>query len=277
MDFAEASTVRIDGYFYRIRRVVHGGMGTVLLCEATSEWTSTVYNRRLAAKVFSPDDDQLQLRRELMVWQGLAHPNTVRLHVIGHVDDFLCATMAWYDGGAVSPEWFRSSGGLGELKAMVHQICSALRYAFETEGVLHLDIKPGNILRQGRHYAVADWGIARISSTRAAAQSPLSGGTIPYMAPERFATEPTTIAADIYSVGMMTFELFTGFLPFRARTIEEMVHAIVSRNYISEMRVALLAMPPGWRALITAYCHPDPPRRPSTYRAALRLLEKLED
>jgi len=224
--FKVGQHIRLDGHTYTIEQTIRGGMGLVLLCSAVEPSDSYLYCNRLATKVFSPDQDMNQIRTELRLWQRLGHPHIVRLLAIGHVNDWLCASMHWFPNGSITANEMLSLGGLAAVQTMLTQMSEALKYAMK-QNILHLDIKPANILSRYNSYYLADWGIAKFSARRAINNEPATGGTVPYMAPERFLREPNGPAADIYSLGMTAFEMLTGTLPFSETSQDEMAQSIV--------------------------------------------------
>jgi len=111
------------------------------------------------------------------------------------------------------------SGELGYKQALAYvaEVLEALDYA-NSQGVIHRDIKPSNImiLEGGKHVKLTDFGLARRASD--VTQTTRTGqiiGTISYLAPERFLSKPADVRSDLYSVGIVMYEIFTGTLPFR--------------------------------------------------------------
>ena len=274
-EFEVGQRVRLDGHIYLVERLMRGGMGLVLLCSRADSAVSQLYRSQIAAKVFFPNQDQQQIRKELQLWQRLHSPHIVPLLAVGHVNDWLCAAMPWYADGAVSFEGLRKTGGPAAVKSLLEQMCQALDNAWK-QRILHLDVKPSNILRRGDSYAMADWGIARIASAKAAKQDPSTGGTLPYMAPERFSEEPRDISADVYALGMSAFELALGVLPFEEQTYESLVGAILSGKASARLERITAQLPESWRLLITSCCAFDRASRPQSYRHVLQLVEALE-
>ena len=196
---------------------------------------------------------------------------------IGYANDWLCATMPWYEDGAVSFEGMRKNAGLKNIKNMLFQVGKALDYAHAKQSILHLDIKPSNILSDGTSFFLADWGISKISANSALKLGPTSGGTLPYMSPERFSVEPDSASSDIYSLGMTAFELLTGRLPFDARNTDDLVQSIISGRYFLTIRTASKIIPPGWMNFILKCCQPNHAHRISTYSEFLAITTTLEE
>jgi predicted Ser/Thr protein kinase len=194
-----------------------GGMGAVYKARQPS------LDRLVALKVLPREAGQdpafaERFNREARALARLAHPNIVAVHDVGKAGDFFFFVMEFVDGanlrqvlraGQLTPE---------QALRIVPQVCDALQYAHE-EGVVHRDIKPENILldRKGR-VKIADFGLAKLLG-RDTGNFTLTGsrqvmGTLYYMAPEQV-ERPLEVdhRADIYSLGVVFYEMLTGQLP----------------------------------------------------------------
>jgi serine/threonine protein kinase len=184
--------------------------------------------------------------REARVLAKLNHPNIVQVHDFGHVGGFYYLTMEYVEGLNLRQAMRMGKFSPGEALAIVPKICDALQFAHE-QGVLHRDIKPENLLldTHGR-VKIADFGIAKLLGEEKGAVT-LTGtgsslGTPHYMAPEQF-ENPGQVdhRADIYSLGVVFYEMLTGELPLgrfsapSARTdMDERIDAIVLRALARE-------------------------------------------
>jgi serine/threonine protein kinase len=175
---------------------------------------------RLAVKVMRRDLTQNELLtsefyKEVELVKRLSHPNIVRFYEQGEEPpDLMYFVMDYVDGknlrDAIAEHGRPYSPD--EVSVIIKPICNALQFAHQ-EQVFHCDIKPANILLDNRgQVLLSDFGIARL--TNETSQS----GTPPYMAPEQFLKQPIGAFTDIYSLGVMTFELLGGKLPFRGDT-----------------------------------------------------------
>jgi tRNA A-37 threonylcarbamoyl transferase component Bud32 len=194
-----------------------GGMGAVYKARQPS------LDRLVAVKVLPPEagrDPAFAERfgREARALARLSHPNIVAVHDVGRAGDLYYFVMEYVDG--VNLRQLLRDGHLDPAQALriVPQICDALQYAHE-EGVVHRDIKPENILldRKGR-VKIADFGLAKLLG-RDTGNFTLTGsrqvmGTLYYMAPEQV-ERPLEVdhRADIYSLGVVFYEMLTGRLP----------------------------------------------------------------
>jgi len=194
-----------------------GGMGAVYKARQPN------LDRLVALKILPPaaaGDSGFAERfnREARALARLNHPNIVTVHDFGRTGDLHYLVMEFVDGGNLRQ--IEQAGRLTpeQALAIVPQICEALQFA-HNEGIVHRDIKPENILldKRGR-VKITDFGIAKILGA-AAAEAPLTGardvvGTPHYMAPEQI-EKPRTVdhRADIYSLGVVFYEMLTGELP----------------------------------------------------------------
>ncbi len=205
------------GPYEIVDRIGAGGMGVVYKA------TQTNLQRTVAIKVlpshFARDPEFVnRFHREARALASLNHPNIVSIFDLGQMDGLYYFVMEFVDGVAL-----RELMRLGKLTPdqamrMVPLICDALEYA-HGEGVVHRDIKPENILvdKKGR-VRIADFGLARIVRGDApgghVTQSNVVMGTLDYMAPEQ-RNDPRSVdhRADIYSLGVVIYEMLTGQLP----------------------------------------------------------------
>jgi serine/threonine protein kinase len=194
-----------------------GGMGFVFKARQPK------LERLVALKILSqsPATDARfaeRFTREGRLLARLNHPNIVTIHDFGQAKGFFYLLMEYVDGGNLRQAMRAGRFTPEQALAVVPKICDALQFA-HTEGILHRDIKPENILLDSKgRVKIADFGIARlIDEKHAEARLTASGGTLGtphYMAPEQV-ERPATVdhRADIYSLGVVFYEMLTGELP----------------------------------------------------------------
>ena len=194
-----------------------GGMGVVYRARHKA-LDRAVALKVLAASVANDRAFADRFQREARALAKLQHPNIVAVHDFGMTDGLFWLVMEYVDGVNVREAMTAGRIGPKEALAIVPQVCDALQYAHEN-GVVHRDIKPENILldKAGR-VKVADFGLAKLTE-RGAADVSLTGvgqvmGTLHYMAPEQW-ERPKDVdhRADIYSLGVVFYEMLTGELP----------------------------------------------------------------
>jgi uncharacterized protein (TIGR03067 family) len=193
-----------------------GGMGVVYKARQKE------LGRIVALKLLPPDRVAEPMfadrfRQEAQTLAALNHPNIVAIYDFGQVNGLFYLLMEFVDG--VNLRQAMNAGRFTPAQALtiVPPVCDALQFAHE-QGIVHRDIKPENLLldKQG-HVKIADFGIAKILGREAAATSmvndPLPAGTPQYMAPEQMCSSETDHRADIYSLGVVLYEMLTGELP----------------------------------------------------------------
>lgn len=197
-------------------KIGQGGMGAVYRAKQIS------LDRTVALKILSPrlsaDPTFVErFTREAQTLAKLDHANIVTVYNYGQADSMLYLVMEFVDGVNLRQAIKSGSISSKEALAIIPKICEALQFAHD-EGVVHRDIKPENILldRRGR-IKIADFGLAKLTGIDAEIPS-LTGtrqvlGTINYMAPEQIEGEAVDHRADIYSLGVVFYELLTGELP----------------------------------------------------------------
>lgn len=204
---------------YRIkRRIGGGGMANVYL------GYDLILEREVAIKVlrmeFVNDPEFVErFDREAQAATSLSHPNIVSIYDVGEQDDILYIVMEYIDGLTLK-EHIVKHGPLSVEKAVniMEQLTSAIQHAHET-GLIHRDIKPQNVLidRYGT-VKVTDFGIAIALSATALTQTNSVLGSVHYLSPEQARGGKATKKSDIYSLGIVFYELITGELPFSGQS-----------------------------------------------------------
>ena len=181
-------------------------------------------NRYVALKIlsrsFTKDPQFLQrFRHEGRILAQLQHPHILPIFDFGESDGYAFLAMPFINGGTLSGRLRGQPLSLAVAERAMQQICDALNYA-HSKGIVHRDIKPSNVLLdEGDNCLLADFGIARLTegATRLTHTGMLMG-TPEYMSPEQASGETVGPASDIYSVGILLYELVTGRVPFKAET-----------------------------------------------------------
>jgi serine/threonine-protein kinase len=210
--------VTLDGRYTVLERIAAGGMGEVFLAR------DTVLAREVAIKVLhrSLSGDQAfvdRFRREARAAAGLSHPNIVAVYDWGAVDGIYYMVMEYVRGRGVR-DLLNQYGKLEPAQTceVVRQTLLALGHA-HAQGIVHRDIKPENVLvTTDGVVKVADFGLARAYADGRATQAGAVTGTVQYLAPEQIRGEPADPRSDLYSLGIVTYELLTGTLPFTGET-----------------------------------------------------------
>ncbi len=221
------SKVRIDKY------LAHGGMAEVYL------GTHLTLDRQVAVKVLHSHIEEnpdllARFHREARVVAGLRHPNIVQIYDFDAVDGHPYIVMEYLKGPTLA-SYLRELHGRNE-RIQPHQVARLLKaltasldYAHE-QGVIHRDIKPGNILLHKKmgdipldqpltndvEAIITDFGLVRIANTASQTASGMVSGTPAYMSPEQARGDPIDHRTDIYSLGIVLYEMLAGRVPFEA-------------------------------------------------------------
>ena len=178
----------------------------------------------LAAHLASEPGFYERFVREARMAARLSHPNVVQVFDAGEEDDRPYIVMEYVPGRTLADE-VREHGKLDPARVvdLALQICGGLELA-HSAGLVHRDVKPQNLLvREDGVVKIADFGIARAAEATNLTQIGSVLGTAAYLAPEQAAGEPVTAAADIYSLGVVLYELLTGRTPYDFKTLAELV------------------------------------------------------
>ncbi len=218
------------GVYDIIETVGQGGMGVVYRAQ------DTALDRIVALKVLKEDLRQnkqiaARFQREAEAIASLSHPNVVHIYAVGAVGRIPYIAMEFIEGATLSVAMKRVR--YFPWKRALHiaeQVADALACAHDSH-IIHRDIKPGNILLGANDHAyVTDFGIAKVLT--AETQLTVEGsrlGTPHYMAPERCSKSDVTTSSDLYSLGVVLFQMLSGRLPYEANSPVDLIRKIVAQ------------------------------------------------
>lgn len=229
---------KINERYLVIKTIGEGGMANVYLAQ------DTILNRYVAVKVLRGDlaDDEKFVRRfqrEALSASKLSHPNIVEMYDVGEDKGNYFIVMEYIDGKTLKSLIKRRGAlTLPEVIDIMTQLCSAIMCAHDSY-IIHRDIKPQNvlILEDGR-VKITDFGIAMALNSNELTQTNSVMGSVHYLPPEQANGSGSTIKSDIYSLGILMYELLTGKVPFKGdnaveiaiKQMKEPIPSICSAN-----------------------------------------------
>lgn len=262
------------GRRYRIVGLLgRGGMGEVYQADDL-ELGQTVALKLLPERLSGDDAALTLLRNEVRVARQISHPNVCRVYDIGEVEGQYFVSMEYVDGEDLA-SLLRRIGRVSSEKAldMIRQLAAGLAAAHDL-GVLHRDFKPANIMLDGRgHVRIMDFGLAAFTEEIRGEKG--FAGTIGYMSPEQLSGQGASMRSDIYSLGLVMYEILTGRRPYEARTLEGLRDLQAAgpppppSEYVSDLE-------PGVNDLIMWCLERDPARRPSSARAVASAMPGMD-
>lgn len=247
---------------YRILgRLGKGGMGEVY--RATDLRLGQTVALKFLAETATQDPAVLaRYYNEVRVARQVTHPNVCRVFDIGEVDGQPFISMQYVDGENLASLLLR----IGRLPAdkaveISRKLCAGVAAA-HSQGVLHRDLKPANIMIDGRgHVVITDFGLAGLAEDFRGAD--IQSGTPAYMAPEQLAGQDVSIKSDIYSLGLVMYEMFTGRRAFEATSLEELVR-LRRESRPTDISSQVRDIDPAVERVILRCLDSDPAARPAS-------------
>ena len=249
-----------------------GGMGAVYKAHDRQ------IDRVVALKVIRPDlankpELLARFKQELLLAREVAHKNVVRIFDLHESEGIRFITMEFVAGRdlhSLLAEVGRFP--VAEAIEIIRQVCSALAAA-HAEGILHRDLKPGNIMREANGRVVLmDFGLARTVAGDGMTQSGAMLGTMEYMSPEQARAEPLDARSDLFAVGLILYELLTCVTPYKA---DSAIASLLKRSQEPAPPISQFdpTLPPALVAVVAKCLERDREKR---YHSALELIDALD-
>jgi serine/threonine-protein kinase len=253
---------------YRIADLLgRGGMGEVY--RATDLTLGQAVALKFLPEATSQDERALaRFYNEVRIARQVTHPNVCRVYDVGQVENLHYISMEFIDGEDLG-SLLRRIGRLPVDKAVetARKLCAGLAAAHE-KGVLHRDLKPANVMIDGRgQVIIMDFGLAGLAGQLQDVRS----GTPAYMSPEQLAGTEVTARSDIYALGLLLYEVFTGRRTFEASSIIELIE-MQDRAAPASITSVAKDLDPAVERLILRCLQPDPRKRPPSALAVAAAL-----
>jgi serine/threonine-protein kinase len=260
----------LGGRYRIVAMLGKGGMGEVYRADDLS-LDQPVALKFLPAEIAQNERALERFRNEVRVARQVSHPNVCRVYDLGEMQGLYFLSMEYVDGEDLG-SLLRRIGRLPTDKALeiARKLCAGLAAAHE-KGVLHRDLKPSNVMLDARgQVLLTDFGLAGLAGEIEGAE--IRNGTPAYMAPEQLAGQEVTVKSDIYSLGLVLYEIFTGKLPFESTTLDGLMRA--QRESVPVSPATLVRdLDPMVERVILRCLHAKPAMRPPS---ALSVAEALQ-
>jgi eukaryotic-like serine/threonine-protein kinase len=257
---------------YRIERVLgDSAMARVLLAH-DEELERRVALKLLDERLAADHEFRTRFTREGRLAAALSHPNVVTVFDAGEADGRPYIVMEYVDGPTLE-ERLRDEGPLlpDEVRRIALQVADGLVHA-HGQGLVHRDLKPGNLIeRSDGTVKIADFGIARGSHATSVTDAGTIVGTAAYLAPEQAEGGEITPRTDIYSLGVVLYELITGTRPWRVDSLADL-----GRRRLEPVPELPPNVPPDLRLAITRALAPDAADRPTDAAELARMLRESD-
>jgi serine/threonine-protein kinase len=251
----------IAGRYRIIALLGRGGMGEVYRADDLT-LGQPVALKFLPPSVANHPATLERFRNEVRIARKVSHPNVCRVYDLGEVDGHVFLSMEYVDGEDLG-SLVRRIGKLPHDKALevARKLCAGLAAAHE-KGVLHRDLKPANVMLDGRgQVLLTDFGLAGIADQIQGGE--IRNGTPAYMAPEQLAGKEVTFKSDIYSLGLVLYEILTGKRAFEAESLDEL-QRLRSSSTLTNPSTLVKDLDPRVERVIMRCLEADPQKRPAS-------------
>jgi predicted Ser/Thr protein kinase len=211
-----------------------------------------------------------RFRNEVRTARQVSHPNVCRVYDLGEMEGLYFLSMEYVDGEDLG-SLLRRIGRLPADKALeiARKLCAGLAAAHE-KGVLHRDLKPANVMLDARgQVLLTDFGLAGLAEEIQGAE--VRNGTPAYMAPEQLAGHEVSVRSDIYALGLVLYEIFTGKLPFESASLAELMRA-QQESAPPSLTSVVRDLDPAIERVILRCLNPKPLLRPASALAVAAAL-----
>ena len=257
-----------------LERLGEGGMGVVYKARHT-RLDRTVALKFLPSHLSTDETANARFIQEAKAASRLDHKNICTIFDIGDADDGrLFISMACYEGETLKQRLERGSMPVEEVLDIAIQIAEGLDRAHEVS-IVHRDIKPANVMVTDRGIVkILDFGLAKLSGSDNLTKTGSTVGTVAYMSPEQTRSEPVDATTDIWSLGVVLYEMLTGQRPFRGDYEAALAYSILNQDPEPVTRLQL-EVPEALAKVVGKMLEKDPAARPRDMKVVLADLHRL--
>ena len=257
-----------------LEKIGEGGMGVVYKAEDVN-LRRTVALKFLTEKALGNEMEKTRFVREAQAEASLDHPNICAIHEIEEAEGQTFISMVYVEGSSLSDRIGSGSMGIDEALDIAVQIAGGLQEAHE-KGIVHRDIKPANIMLTTKGQAkIMDFGLARLADAARMTKVGTVAGTLAYMSPEQVRGKDVDHRTDIWSLGVVLYELLTGQLPFSGDYEAAILYSIVNEEYISTAKINT-SLPPEFEGVIVKALQKQVEDRYSSMQEMLDDLKQIQ-
>jgi TolB-like protein/Tfp pilus assembly protein PilF/predicted Ser/Thr protein kinase len=260
----------VGGRYMIIEELGRGGMGVVYKAEDT-KLRRTVALKFLPSELTHIPEVRERFMREAQAAAALDHPNICTVHEFDQAEETSFISMAYVEGQSLKKKIESGPLDLEGVLGIAEQVAEGLQEAHK-KGVVHRDIKSANIMVTDRGQAIMDFGLARVTESTLVTQEGMTMGTVAYMSPEQARGEEVDHRTDIWSLGVVLYEMLTGRLPFKGEHEQAIVYSILKEKPepITNIKTDI---PVSIEQVVNKALEKDPDKR---YQQAEELLDDLK-
>jgi serine/threonine protein kinase/Tfp pilus assembly protein PilF len=220
---------QILSHYKILEKIGEGGMGEVYKAEDT-KLKRTIALKFLPRTMTANAESRARFEQEAQVAAALNHPNIVTVYEIGEHDEQVFMAMEYVDGQTLKEKIAFHPLPLTEVLEITEKICEGLGAAHKA-GIIHRDIKPQNILvDKNNHIKILDFGLAKLKGVSPLTKEASTLGTVNYMSPEQAKGKEVDQRTDIWSLGVVLYEMLTGELPFKGDYEQAVIYSILNEQ-----------------------------------------------
>jgi len=263
---------RTISHYKILRKLGEGGMGEVWLAEDTE------LHRKVALKFLSPHlaanaDFKTRFKREAQAAAALNHPNIITIYDVGEYDNRSYIVMEYVEGESLKKMRAEKELAIGKVVDIAMQICEGMGKAHQA-GIVHRDLKPDNILvDQDGRVKILDFGLAKLKAAATQlTKADTTMGTVYYMSPEQARGEETDQRSDLFSVGVILYEMIARQLPFKGEYEAAILYSLTNEEPEPLARYKT-GVPEALQRIVDKALKKDPSLR---YQSAAEILADLK-